>query len=56
MFMNEARANNPFLVKRKALNAQALGHGKTTVTDTYFDYELVDDLNRRVLDCLININ
>lgn len=38
----------------KALIAQALGHGKTTVTDTYFDYdtELVDDLNRRVLDLL----
>ncbi len=36
----------------KPLIAQALGHGKTTVTDTYFDYdwELVDDLNRKVLD------
>ncbi|MCY1634858.1 site-specific integrase [Marinifilum sp. D737] len=38
----------------KPLIAQALGHGKTTVTDTYFDYdnELVDDLNRRVLTLL----
>jgi len=38
----------------KPLIAQALGHGKTTVTDTYFDYdnELVDDLNRKVLDLL----
>lgn len=38
----------------KDLIAQALGHGKTTVTDTYFDYDtkLVDDLNRRVLDLL----
>ncbi|RKE04464.1 site-specific integrase [Marinifilum flexuosum] len=40
----------------KALIAQALGHGKTTVTDTYFDYdnELVDDLNRKVIDSLKN--
>nr|WP_320120731.1 phage integrase SAM-like domain-containing protein [uncultured Marinifilum sp.] len=39
----------------KAVIAQALGHGKTTVTDTYFDYdnELVDDLNRKVLDLLL---
>lgn len=38
----------------KPLIAQALGHGRLTVTDTYFDYdtELVDDLNRRVLDLL----
>jgi len=38
----------------KAVIAQALGHGKITVTDTYFDYdnELVDDLNRKVLDLL----
>jgi len=38
----------------KPLIAQALGHGTTTVTDTYFDYdnELVDDLNRKVLDLL----
>lgn len=38
----------------KPLIAQALGHGKKTVTDTYFDYdtELVDDLNRRILDLL----
>ena len=38
----------------KPLIAQALGHGKITVTDTYFDYdtELVDDLNRRILDQL----
>ncbi|MBK3516721.1 site-specific integrase [Carboxylicivirga sp. N1Y132] len=38
----------------KPLIAQSLGHGKTTVTDTYFDYdwELVDDLNRKVLDIL----
>jgi hypothetical protein len=38
----------------KALIAQALGHGKTTVTDTYFDYdyELVDDLNKQILDLL----
>lgn len=38
----------------KALIAQALGHGRITVTDTYFDYdnELVDDLNRKVLDLL----
>ncbi|WP_088655995.1 site-specific integrase [Geofilum rhodophaeum] len=40
----------------KPLIAQALGHGRLTVTDTYFDYdtELVDDLNRRVLDLLKN--
>lgn len=40
----------------KSLIAQALGHGRITVTDTYFDYdnELVDDLNRRVLDLLKN--
>lgn len=39
----------------KSLIAQALGHGRITVTDTYFDYdnELVDDLNRKVLDLLI---
>lgn len=39
----------------KALIAQALGHGRITVTDTYFDYdtELVDDLNRKVLDLLV---
>ena len=38
----------------KPLIAQALGHGATTVTDAYFDYdnELVDDLNRKVLDLL----
>ena len=38
----------------KPLIAQALGHGKITVTDTYFDYdtELVDDLNRKILDQL----
>lgn len=38
----------------KPMIAQALGHGATTVTDTYFDYdnELVDDLNRKVLDLL----
>lgn len=38
----------------KPLIAQALGHGKTTVTDAYFDYdvELVDDLNRKILDML----
>jgi hypothetical protein len=38
----------------KPLIAQALGHGKKTVTDTYFDYdtELVDDLNKRILDLL----
>ncbi len=38
----------------KDLIAQALGHGKTTVTDTYFDYDviLVDRLNRNVLDML----
>jgi integrase len=38
----------------KPLIAQALGHGTSTVTDTYFDYdnELVDDLNRKVLDLL----
>ncbi|WP_372753774.1 phage integrase SAM-like domain-containing protein [Labilibaculum sp.] len=41
----------------KPVIAQALGHGKTTVTDTYFDYdnELVDDLNRKVLDLLKTI-
>lgn len=41
----------------KPLIAQALGHGTSTVTDTYFDYdnELVDDLNRKVLDLLNNI-
>lgn len=39
----------------KSLIAQALGHGRITVTDTYFDYdnELVDDLNRKVLDLLL---
>jgi len=39
----------------KSLIAQALGHGRITVTDTYFDYdnELVDDINRKVLDLLI---
>lgn len=39
----------------KALIGQALGHGRITVTDTYFDYdnELVDDLNRKVLDLLL---
>lgn len=38
----------------KDLIAQALGHGRQTVTDTYFDYDnrLVDDLNRKVLDLL----
>jgi integrase len=38
----------------KPLIAQALGHGTQTVTDTYFDYdnELVDDLNRKVIDLL----
>ncbi len=38
----------------KHMIAQALGHGKRTVTDDYFDYdnELVDDLNRQVLDLL----
>ncbi|GAB7086071.1 site-specific integrase [Marinifilum fragile] len=38
----------------KPLIAQALGHGKTTVTDTYFDYdnELVDDLNRKIINLL----
>ncbi len=38
----------------KGLIAQALGHGKTTVTDTYFDYDvaLVDKLNRNILDLL----
>lgn len=38
----------------KPLIAQALGHGRITVTDTYFDFdnELVDDLNRKVLDLL----
>jgi integrase len=38
----------------KPLIAQALGHGAVTVTDTYFDYdnELVDDLNRKVIDLL----
>lgn len=38
----------------KDLLAQALGHGKVTVTDTYFDYDtkLVDDLNRKVIDLL----
>jgi len=42
----------------KAVIAQALGHGKITVTDTYFDYdnELVDDLNRKVLDLLKSEN
>ncbi|QZT38726.1 site-specific integrase [Halosquirtibacter xylanolyticus] len=39
----------------KPMIAQALGHGKKTVTDSYFDYdwELVDDLNRKVLDQLV---
>jgi len=34
--------------------AQALGHGTSIVTNTYFDYdnELVDDLNRKALDLL----
>ena len=38
----------------KPLIAQALGHGRITVTDTYFDFdnELVDDLNRKILDLL----
>ncbi len=38
----------------KPLIAQALGHGAKTVTDTYFDYdnELVDDLNRKIIDLL----
>lgn len=38
----------------KDLIAQALGHGKNTVTDAYFDYDtkLVDDLNRKLLDYL----
>ncbi|WP_372642509.1 site-specific integrase [Ancylomarina sp.] len=42
----------------KAVIAQALGHGKITVTDTYFDFdnELVDDLNRKVLDITKSIS
>ncbi len=38
----------------KDLIAQALGHGRKTVTDAYFDYDtrLVDELNRSVLDLL----
>ncbi|MFV0555018.1 MAG: phage integrase SAM-like domain-containing protein [Mangrovibacterium sp.] len=38
----------------KPLIAQALGHGATTVTDTYFDYDTtaVDELNRKVLDLI----
>ena len=42
----------------KPLIAQALGHGATTVTDTCFDYdnELVDDLNRKVIDLLYEKN
>lgn len=40
------------IVASKAVITQALGDGKITITNTYFDYdnELVDDLNRKVLD------